>query len=56
MAELITTITSFVTAFITWIGDLLDMVTSQPLLLVFVVLAIVGVVIAMVKKWIPGKA
>lgn len=54
MAELVTTLTSFVTSFIAWIGEFLAMVQEQPLLLVFVILAILGIVVRTVRSWIPS--
>lgn len=55
MDGLVTNIGSFFTAILTWLGQLLTMITAQPLLLVFVILAITAVVIRMVRSWIPGR-
>lgn len=58
MAETLQTILnavgSFFSAFIVWVGNVVTFITENPLLLIFVILAIAGIVIGMVRRWIPG--
>lgn len=51
----ITTFTSWLTGLIGWLGDLLTFVTDQPLLLAFVLIALAGSVVGMVRRWLPGR-
>ena len=54
MSGLITTIGEVLTAFLSWLGNMLTFVNGQPMLQVFVVLAIVGVALRYLRKWLPG--
>lgn len=47
-------ITSFFTSFITWVGQVVTFITDNPLLLVFVILAVISIVVSLVRSWIPG--
>jgi ABC-type amino acid transport system permease subunit len=55
MADILTQITTFLTSFLTWVADVVDFVTDTPLLMVFVIFAILSLVIGMVRRWIPGR-
>lgn len=55
MDTFLSTFTTFLTSLITWLGDLLTFVTAQPLLLAFVLIALAASVIAMIKRWLPGR-
>lgn len=46
---------TFLTSLITWFGDLIGFVTTNPVLLVFVLIALAASVIAIVKRWLPGR-
>jgi len=45
-----TVVTELVTAAITWIGDFVNCITSNPLLLMFVVLGFVGLAIGLIRR------
>lgn len=40
---------------LTWVGELITFVTGQPILMVFVIIAIASIVIRMARSWIPGS-
>lgn len=52
---ILTAIGTFITAFIQWVTQVVEFITDNPLLLIFVILAIVGIVIGMIRSWIPGS-
>lgn len=54
ISSILTAIGTFFTSFVTWVGQVLTFITEQPILLVFVILAVAGIVISMVRRWIPG--
>ena len=47
---------SFVTALVVWMGNFLTFVTDNPPLLVFVLIALAGSIIGIVRRWLPGRA
>ena len=49
-----TAIGTFFAAFLEWVGSVVTFITDNPLLLIFVILAIASIVISMVRSWIPG--
>lgn len=54
ITTILTAIGTFFTQFLTWVGQVITFITDNPLLLIFVILAIAGIVIGMVRRWIPG--
>lgn len=54
LTSILTSIGTFFSAFLVWVGDVVTFITDNPLLLIFVILAIAGIVIGMVRSWIPG--
>lgn len=54
ISTILSAIGTFFTSFITWVGQVLTFITENPILLIFVILAIAGIVIGMVRRWIPG--
>lgn len=56
MAAFLTDVGSFVTSLVNWMTDLLTFVTSNPPLLVFVMIALAGSIIGIVRRWLPGRA
>lgn len=46
----------FVTFLVTWMTNLLTFVTASPPLLVFVMIALAGSIIGIVRRWLPGRA
>lgn len=56
MNDFLTNAGTFITGLITWMTDLLTFVTSNPPLLVFVMIALAGSIIGIVRRWLPGRA
>lgn len=56
MATFLTDVATFVTNLVTWMGELLTFVTDNPPLLVFVMIALAGSIIGIVRRWLPGRA
>lgn len=54
LSALITDITSVFTAFLSWLNTILEFVTGNPLLLIFVLMVIVSMVVRICRRWIPG--
>lgn len=52
MAEILGQVTSFVTAAIGWIGSFVTCITDTPLLLMFVIVAFVGLGVGLIKRLI----
>lgn len=52
MADIITSITSLVTASIGWINSFVGAITGQPLLLLFVITSFVGLGVGLIKRLI----
>lgn len=50
MADILSSITSIVTSAITWLGQVVTAVTSQPILLLFVVFGFVGTGIGIFRR------
>lgn len=55
MSDFLTNVGSFVTALVTWMTSLINFVTSNPPLLVFVMIALAGSIIGIVRRWLPGR-
>lgn len=56
MTDFLTDVGAFVTALVTWMTNLLSFVTNNPPLLVFVMIALAGSIIGIVRRWLPGRA
>lgn len=56
LATLLSQVGEFFTSMITWMGNLLDFYEQQPILLVFVILALAGIVLRILRRWIPGRS
>lgn len=52
MADIISAVTSLVTASIGWINSFVGVITAQPLLLMFVITAFVGLGVGLIKRLI----
>lgn len=50
MATLITEITSVVTAAVGWIGSFVTVITSNPILLIGIVVSFVGLGVGLIKR------
>lgn len=56
LADFLSNMTTFFTSLIAWFNSLISFVTSNPVLLVFLLIALGGIVIGMVRRWLPGRA
>lgn len=52
MASIIADITSLVTAAVSWISSYVTVITGNPLLLIFVIVAFVGLGVGLIKRLI----
>ena len=52
MSEILASVTSFVTSAIGWIGSFVTCITSQPLLLMFVITGFVGIAVGLIRRLI----
>lgn len=52
MADILSAITSVVTSAITWLGQFVTAVTANPLILLFVIVAFVGLGIGLLSRLI----
>lgn len=55
LASLITDMTAFVTGLLGWMNSLIGFVTGNPVLLVFLLISLAGIVIGIVRRWLPGR-
>lgn len=56
MTSFLTSVSGFIDALVVWLSSLLGFVTANPPLLVFVLIALAGSVIGIVRRWLPGRA
>lgn len=56
MNSFLANVGTFVTSLVTWMTNLLTFVTDNPPLLVFVLIALAGSIIGIVRRWLPGRA
>ena len=54
LAALIADITTVFTAVLGWLNTVLEFVTGNPVLMIFVLMVLVTIVVRMCRKWIPG--
>ena len=52
MADILSAVTSFVTSAITWVTSFATVITETPLLLMFVIVAFVGLGVGLIKRLI----
>lgn len=52
MASILSSVTDFVTAAIGWVTQFTTVITGQPLLLMFVIVAFVGLGVGLIKRLI----
>lgn len=52
MADIISSVTSLVTASVGWVNSFVDVITDQPLLLLFVIAGFVGLGVGLIKRLI----
>ena len=56
MAAFLSNVGTFVTSLVNWMTYLIKFVTDNPPLLVFVMIALAGSIIGIVRRWLPGRA
>lgn len=56
MGPFLTQVSGFFTALVSWLTSLVTFVTDNPPLLVFVMIALAGSIIGIVRRWLPGRA
>lgn len=56
MAAFLNNVSAFVQSLVTWMTNLITFVTESPPLLVFVLIALAGSIIGIVRRWLPGRA
>ena len=54
LAALIADITTVFTAVLSWLNTVLEFVTGNSVLMIFVLMVLVTIVVRMCRKWIPG--
>ena len=54
LSTLLANISTFLTSVLEWIGDVIDFVVGQPILLVFVMFVLVKIAMRVCRRWIPG--
>lgn len=54
METFLTTVGSVFTQIVTWMSTVIGFINEQPMLLIFVLLAICSIVFRMIRKWLPG--
>ena len=52
IATILDSVSDIVTAAITWIGDFVGVITANPLILMFVIVAFVGLGVGLIKRLI----
>lgn len=52
MADIISAVTSLVTASVGWVNSFVGVITNQPLLLLFVIVGFVGLGVGLIKRLI----
>nr|DAF79255.1 MAG TPA: hypothetical protein [Inoviridae sp.] len=55
LASFLSDVGSFFTSMLGWVGQVITFITGEPLLLVFVIIAVASIVISMARSWIPGS-
>ena len=53
MATFLTDVSAFVNALVVWMTSLLSFVMDHPPLLVFVMIALAGSIVGIVRRWLP---
>lgn len=56
MNTFLATVGQFTTSLVSWMGNFLTFVTDNPPLMAFVLIALAGSIIGIVRRWLPGRA
>lgn len=51
----LTEVGALFTQILSWLSSVIDVVESEPILLVFVAIVVVRMCIGIVRRWIPGR-
>lgn len=54
LAALIADVTTVFSAVLSWLNTILEFVTGNPVLMIFVLMVLVSIVIRICRRWIPG--
>lgn len=54
LAALIADITTVFTAVLSWLNTIIEFVTGNPILMIFVLMVLVSIVVRICRRWIPG--
>lgn len=54
LAALLADVTTVFTSVLSWLNTVLEFVTGNPVLMIFVLLVIVRIVVRICRRWIPG--
>ncbi len=55
MADFLAMLQTFLTSFLAMMGDVVTFIWEHPLILVVVMIAIIGIVIKIVRRFLPGR-
>lgn len=54
LAALLADVTTVFTSVLSWLNTVLEFVTGNPVMMIFVLLVIVRIVVRICRRWIPG--
>lgn len=54
LAALLADVTTVFTSVLSWLNTVLEFVTGNPVMMIFVLLVIVHIVVRICRRWIPG--
>lgn len=54
LAALLADVTTVFTSVLHWLNTVLEFVTGNPVMMIFVLLVIVRIVVRICRRWIPG--
>lgn len=54
LASLLADIGTVFTNIVTWLGNMVTFVAQNPLLLIFAIIGLAGIVMRIARSWIPG--
>lgn len=54
LAALLADVSTVFTSVLSWLNTVLEFVTGNPVMMIFVLLVIVRIVVRICRRWIPG--
>lgn len=54
LAALLADVTTVFSSVLSWLNTVLEFVTGNPVMMIFVLLVIVRIVVRICRRWIPG--